>query len=261
MVIRKFWNVCLIGLMSISLANCSSDSDSSNDPNNEKEFVTPKEYVGLWELVSASSENTANDTTMQYNGEYITIIKENGIGAMQNGTYFNWKVDPETNLLWRNSSNYWIATQTTTHISESEWVISERITATTNLISTYRKISNPHPDEYIGKWNTYKVLKSTKAGIDTLDADWINHSEDVTMGNDMWRVKYITFKDDGTYINHDNKVREWLVSGVHIWGYDAYEWTDMIRVVTGVPEDRISFVILGEKESYRFYLKKAPEGI
>lgn len=258
---KKLWKLCLAGIMSITMVNCSSDSDGGNENTNDDKFVTPKEYAGLWELVSATSENTANDTTLTFNGEYITIIKESGYGATQNGNYFQWKVDPETKLFWINSSNYWTATQTTQSISETEWIISERITATTNMISVYRKIENPYPTELVGKWNIYKVLESKKSDIDTLDSDWLNFSEDVTMGNDMWRLKYITFNNDGTYINYDNKKREWLVSGNHIWGYDVSSWTDMVRVSTGVPEDRVSFVILDDTVSHRFYLKRAAEGL
>lgn len=276
---KKIWGTALLTLGTvIALSSCSdsdSDSDNNNQNNNQNTTVysNPKEYVGIWTLESATAVNGDQDSTIYYNGDYITIINDNKYGAMQDGTFFEWKVDTATNRFWFRPGTYWLATWTTNRITADEWDFTERVTSTASLIHHNRKITTPNPEWYVGTWNIQKVQKIQKNGIDTLLSDWAG-STDVTtteITNGLyWYEKSITFKADGTMKNFDGSDMNWLVAGPNIWGYntsninvDNTEWTKMIQCKEQVANDELVFVIkiLNSEtntynRAYRFTLTK-----
>ncbi len=251
---RKIWSTCLLlGAMSMTFTNCSSDSDKEPG-NNENRYANPTEYVGKWVLTSAETINSGKDTTIYYNGDHVMIIKENGTAVSDINGFFYWRVDTENNKFEiKNSTSIWLSTITTKSITADEWNFSEQVGANQFIDSKYKKIKNAYPADMIGKWNIYKVLKkSSGQAADTINSEWIETGRDVTF-SEMWYDKYMTFKDDGTYIDNSEREYEWFVTGPHIWTVGV-ECTNMIRVYTGVEPDRMSFVTKGNKENTRYYL-------
>lgn len=254
---RKIWSTCLLlGAMSMTFTNCSSDSN--NEPGtNENKYDNPAEYVGKWELISANTLNTENDTLIKYNGDHVMIVKENGTAVNDINGFFYWRVDTENKKFEINyGTSYWLSTITTKSITADEWNFSEQIGFNQFIDSKYKKIKNAYPADMIGKWNIYKVLKKAPSQTtDTIDSEWIEAGQNVTI-TDGWYDKYVTFKDDGTYIDYDGRDYEWFVTGPHIWTVGT-ECTDMLRVYSGVDSDKISYVTKGDKENTRYYLKRA----
>lgn len=254
---RKIWSTCLLlGAMSMTFTNCSSDSD--NEPgNNENRYANPTEYVGKWELVSAQTFNTGNDTLIEYNGDHVMIIKENGTAVNDINGFFYWRVDTENKKFEINyGTSYWLGTLTTKSIAANEWNLSEQVGSKKYIESQYRKVKNSYPADLVGKWNYYKVLtKSLTQAVDTIDSEWQEAGEDITFSGN-WYDKSITFKDNGIYIDESGLEHEWFVTGPHIWKISV-ECTDMIRVYNGVDSDKISFVTKGTTGSTRYYLMRA----